>query len=277
MSERICAECDRLIIGRRSDAKYCCTSCSAKAQDHRRRQDPGFTERRRRVQQAWLERSGRKSSNRDPNKVCPQCGARGVGYEFTYCSQLCSRVALGRVGERESCTECGRPSRSTQSKVCSDECRRSKAAKQAAAQRSPLSAAFVAGNWSDVVALMLERTSRSGDCCVWGGAAKRGSNGGGRYGYVHCNGRRLLAHRLMAQAARGGADLGPMPVHHTCGNSLCVNPEHLQVVTPQENTAEMLERNAYLSRIADLEDALAKVAPNHALLRDRDRQLRIIA
>jgi hypothetical protein len=33
----------------------------------------------------------------------------------------------------------------------------------------------------------------------------------------------------------------------------CVNPAHLQAVTQQENAAEMLERKAYLARIAELE------------------------
>jgi len=63
----------------------------------------------------------------------------------------------------------------------------------------------------------------------------------------------------MALATRGGVSLGHMPVHHVCGNSLCVEPSHLQVVTPAANTAEMLERTHYKARIASLEQALAAV------------------
>lgn len=49
-----------------------------------------------------------------------------------------------------------------------------------------------------------------------------------------------------------------IPIHHKCGNRGCVNPEHLQAVTPRENNAEMLERNFYLRRIAQLEALLDK-------------------
>lgn len=54
--------------------------------------------------------------------------------------------------------------------------------------------------------------------------------------------------------------------HHTCGDSRCVNPDHLQPVTHRDNTAEMLARHSYLARIAELEEALATIDPSHPLL-----------
>ncbi|MDN5919384.1 MAG: HNH endonuclease [Pseudonocardia sp.] len=42
-------------------------------------------------------------------------------------------------------------------------------------------------------------------------------------------------------------------VHHRCANRMCVNPDHLQLTTARENTAEMLRRRYYEARIAALE------------------------
>lgn len=69
--------------------------------------------------------------------------------------------------------------------------------------------------------------------------------------------RKQQAHRIVAMAIEGGPVPSHMPVHHKCANPKCINPEHLQVVHPHENNAEMLERNFYLQRIADLEAQLA--------------------
>lgn len=60
-----------------------------------------------------------------------------------------------------------------------------------------------------------------------------------------------------------------MPVHHIRAEPLCCSPRHLQVVTPQENVAEMLERRYYLARIADLEAALSVIDAMHPLIATR--------
>lgn len=134
-------------------------------------------------------------------------------------------------------------------------------------RRSPLRRAAEEGNWPAVIDILLERTDRDGGCRIWSGQAKRSNKGGGSYGRVSLAGKQWQTHRLMALAVRGGEDIGHMPVHHICANSLCIEPSHLQVVTPEENTAEMLERSHYLARIHSLEQALAAVAPSHPLLR----------
>jgi len=48
------------------------------------------------------------------------------------------------------------------------------------------------------------------------------------------------------------------PVHHICagGRYYCCNPQHLQLVTPEQNQAEMLGRTAYQTRIRLLENQL---------------------
>lgn len=98
-------------------------------------------------------------------------------------------------------------------------------------------------------------------CHPWTG----GTNGQG-YPVVSAgkSGTMRQAHRVAFELA--GNVLGHQPVHHKCGNRLCVNPAHLQTVTPLENTAEMLERRSFNERIAALESALAEFNPGHPLL-----------
>ena len=45
-------------------------------------------------------------------------------------------------------------------------------------------------------------------------------------------------------------------VHHTCANTACCNPDHLQPVSQRENTAEWRLRSAYEKRVKDLEERL---------------------
>lgn len=79
------------------------------------------------------------------------------------------------------------------------------------------------------------------DCWEWQGAVVRGRRNGkemDRVGYGHFwhEGKQQLAHRVSYQLEHG-----PIPdaqqVHHTCENTLCVNPAHLELKTPKEHVA----------------------------------------
>jgi hypothetical protein len=85
------------------------------------------------------------------------------------------------------------------------------------------------------------------------------------YGELSVNGKQRIAHRLTASLTKPDFSRH-MQVHHACSNRACCNPDHLRIVTAHENTAEMMERNHYLKRIADLESALSIAAPDHPLL-----------
>lgn len=118
---------------------------------------------------------------------------------------------------------------------------------------NPLRTAYEAGKWTRVLSIIEAECVKVDGCWLW---SRRHGKG---YGKIRLGGRDLMPHRLVAQAVRKG-DLDPrMPVHHTCAEGLCCNPSHLQVVTPQENTAEMLERRYYVARIAELEAELEEL------------------
>lgn len=102
-------------------------------------------------------------------------------------------------------------------------------------------------------------------CRIWHGAI--GKDG---YPVVYVNEVANMrgAHRVSYSIANG-VDIPPgRVIHHLCAERKCVEPSHLRMVEPWENSAEMFERNTYLSRIRELEQALAELDPVHPLIRD---------
>ncbi len=72
-------------------------------------------------------------------------------------------------------------------------------------------------------------------CWEWTGR-RRAENS---YGHIGFQGRNLLAHRLVYELL-----VGPIPdgheLDHLCRNKGCVNPDHLEVVTHQENMKRLM-------------------------------------
>lgn len=130
-------------------------------------------------------------------------------------------------------------------------------------QRSPIRAAYEAGDSQALVAAILADTqpTESG-CREWQRKVRKDG-----YASVGVAGRTVGVHRLMAEALHG--DLHGEPVHHICANTRCVEPTHLQPISQRENAAEMLERKWYRSRIAELEAALEAYSSSHPLLTRR--------
>lgn len=179
-----------------------------------------------------------KRQTRAEARICAHCNATYVGSGKTFCSKSCAAV----VGNRK---------------------RRRSVPKQPTLpfdQRSDIRRAYEDGDHK-LLLDAVRRYCRVDDtgCWVWQRQARKG------YPVFRHSKGEFQVHRAMIEATHG-APLGTQVVHHTCANTLCVNPDHLQPVTHRDNIAEMLARKSYLSRIAELEAALRDVAPSHPAL-----------
>ncbi len=74
-----------------------------------------------------------------------------------------------------------------------------------------------------------------GDCWEWTGAKARG------YGYTWYEGKVSPAHRVVYELLVGGIPDG-LQIDHLCRNPPCVNPDHLEPVTSEENTRRGIRR-----------------------------------
>jgi hypothetical protein len=82
-------------------------------------------------------------------------------------------------------------------------------------------------------------TDKSGGpdtCWAW----KASKNGIG-YGKIYCDGRLLLAHRVVWERTNGPITNG-LGVLHRCDNPSCVNPAHLRAGTAKDNVQDMLAK-----------------------------------
>lgn len=77
--------------------------------------------------------------------------------------------------------------------------------------------------------IFLSSTRKSGECIEWTGAA---SSGG--YGIASAKGMRVPAHRYSWERDNGAVPDG-MVIDHMCWNRLCVNTDHLRIVTQGQN------------------------------------------
>ena len=121
------------------------------------------------------------------------------------------------------------------------------------------------GSSQDVLDAILDRCKVSDEGC-WEWQGYRSTSGYGRVSTGRSDtAKQEQTHRVTFEYATG-IKPGEMVIHHKCANKACCNPEHLQLATQHENTAEMHARRSFEARIQSLEEALKSVAPDHPLL-----------
>jgi len=101
--------------------------------------------------------------------------------------------------------------------------------------------------------MLLNKTELINECHIFTGCKDRDG-----YGIISIGGKNYRAHRYSYEIYNGEIPRNCV-IHHTCSVRSCVNPAHLQAITPQSNVAEMIERQAYIQRILELESELSKL------------------
>ena len=70
-------------------------------------------------------------------------------------------------------------------------------------------------------------------CWVWTGPCSGNGRGGG-YPRMSLDGQTVAVHRVMYTHVHGYVP-GKKQIDHLCRNRMCVNPDHLEMVTHKEN------------------------------------------
>ena len=78
----------------------------------------------------------------------------------------------------------------------------------------------------------LKKVNKTDTCWIWNASRCGGNNM--NYGQFWYKGKRDYAHRVSYKIFKGDIKAG-LVIDHLCKNTLCVNPEHLETVTPREN------------------------------------------
>jgi hypothetical protein len=86
------------------------------------------------------------------------------------------------------------------------------------------------GKWVPVDERLARLSHDEGECRIWHGS----TSGRGSYGQIRVDGVLLYAHRVAWEVANGPIPEG-MQVDHLCRQTLCIRPDHLEPVTPEEN------------------------------------------
>ena len=155
----------------------------------------------------------------------------------------------------KKCPSCGTEFKVTRKsrKFCSMSCSTEN-------QKSPIRKAIDAGDSTLILDEVKKNTIEDNNgCWVWQGRFN------GEYASLS-SGQQQRVHRLVLEA-KLKAPLGVNEAHHTCYNSTCVKPEHLQSISKRENLADMRQKVFYEKRIEELESVVRSLDPTHEVLK----------
>lgn len=103
--------------------------------------------------------------------------------------------------------------------------------------------------WQKVSAPLLPNGDRDPAACwIWTGARSR-SRSGRYYGHLRLDApsrKHIRAHKVSYQLHVADLDDG-RELDHTCSNTLCVNPDHLRLVTHYENMQAVIARDGKIA------------------------------
>ncbi len=98
------------------------------------------------------------------------------------------------------------------------------------------------------LARFFKNVNKTGDCWVWTGCASPPGARSNQHGYglIRYQGKMWRVHRLSYFWFIHEPKSSPLPshIHHVCRNTLCVNPDHLQGLTPAEHLIIHAPRSA---------------------------------
>ncbi len=89
------------------------------------------------------------------------------------------------------------------------------------------------GRRFDIIGKIVANTKRKNECLLWQGPTSGDGRGGG-YGRMSLNGQTVAVHRVMFTCVFGYIP-SKKQIDHKCRNRLCVNPDHLEMVTHKQN------------------------------------------
>ena len=278
----ICPYCNERPLGRRSDAKTCGDKACQRARNRETNKIAYDT-----APEAHAARVRATRAALRVEKSCATCRGTFPGsITQSYCSLTCANLARSggtldeyrrrkEAGAREAetrrverearmlartCSHCDAPMLDAprSARTCSAECRSIRQAQ--AYRKSPLRRAWEAADmemWAQAIQSRCDLTSS--ECWEWQGESRGG------YPVMTFAKRKVFVHRMSLEM-KLGRGLGIEAAHHICANAICVNPHHLQPVSARENMAEMIQRNYFVKRIAELEAEVARLDPSSAVL-----------